>query len=153
MSEPNASTLKATLSEVLANLAFMFADDEAPDMPEPGPWLETSIGYEGPQCGTLRFACSRTFAVELAANLLGTEVDDEASAKAADAAKEFVNVICGQLITRVFGSGDVYNLTIPETVEREQPFADALPAIESSLSVDGHSLRLRHEPATAGARA
>lgn len=141
-------TLTAIFSEVLANLAFMFTDDEQTDLSPGDVWLETTIGYEGPATGTLRFRCTRGFSVLLAANLLGIDPDDATAARQCeDAVREFMNIVCGQFVTAMHGSQDVYNLTIPRTVElSETPdLTDDGGLTRSSVSVDNHMVQLIYD--------
>ena len=145
MQEQKTATLATIFSEVLANLAFMFTDEETADVPAGDLWLETTIAYKGPQTGTLRFRCSSSFSVQLAANLLGVDPDDaDAEEAAKDAAKEFMNIVCGQLVTAVHGTDDIFDLTIPEI--RELPEAPDLTVDDGSesatLCVDGHLIQL-----------
>src|SRR5690606_5615893 len=111
-------TLTAIFSEVLANLAFLFTDDEELETTPDEVWLETTISYHGPESGTLRFRCTRDFCVLLAANLLGIDSEDETAVRQSeDAVREFMNIVCGQFVTSMFGSDHVYNLSIPKSVE------------------------------------
>ena len=147
MQEQKTATLTTIFSDVLANLAFMFTDD---DDDTPGDqWLETAISYMGPHKGTLVFRCSRSFAALLAANLLGLDAEDEhADESAHDAAREFMNIVCGQLVTTLHGSDDIYNLTIPEvTMLEETPnLVDDSGDEASVLSVEGHRIQLVYRP-------
>ena len=149
MQKQKNATLKTIFSEVLADLAFMFTDNE--DI-EPSPddvWLEATISYDGSVSGTLRFHCTGTFSVLLAANLLGTSPDDEnAESNANDAVKEFMNIVCGQFITATHGTQDIFNVTIPQIIEIEGPpdlFADDVSE-SSTFSVDGHQVQLSYIP-------
>jgi len=54
----------------------------------------------------------------LSANLLGLEAEDSgAQVGAVDAVREFMNVLCGQLITTWYGKNQVFDLTIPNVRE------------------------------------
>jgi hypothetical protein len=109
------------VGEVLGDLAFLVSDDSPPAQPTGLTWLEGEIHYEGPQRGRLRCWCSRTFAVQLAANLLGLDARDaQVAASADDAVREFMNVVCGQLVTAWHGREAVFNLSIPEVRERDE---------------------------------
>jgi hypothetical protein len=160
-------TLTAIFSDVLANLAFMFTDDDQVETVPGELWLETTIRYraqgtgrkaEGTSheasAGTLRFRCTRGFCVLLAANLLGIDADDDtAAAQGEDAVKEFMNIVCGQFVTSMYGDDDVFNLSIPQIAElSETPelFADD-GDLSSTLSVDHHVVQLTHEPDGSGA--
>lgn len=149
MQDQKTTTLVTVLSEVLANLAFMFSDDGELDPPSDERWLETLISYEGSASGSLRLTCTRTFATQLAANLLGIESGEETTQKESiDAVKEFMNVICGQYVTAAYGNEDVFNLSIPEVLDLPTTPVLGDPDVESEdmthLSVDGQWLQLRH---------
>lgn len=147
MPQQTSVTLTTIFSEVLANLAFMFTDEEQVDLSPADTWLETVISYRGPVAGTLRFRCTTDFSVLLAANLLGIDAqDDEADAKARDAVKEFMNIVCGQLVTALYGSEKVFDLTIPQIAElAEAPDLHAAGKVDAStLSVDGFLVQLAH---------
>jgi CheY-specific phosphatase CheX len=150
MQQQKSATLTTIFSEVLANLAFMFTDEEQIELSPADAWLETVISYQGPTQGTLRFRCTTDFSILLAANLLGIDPqDEEADAKARDAVKEFMNIVCGQLVTAVHGSENIFNLTIPTITElREAPDLHADDGSDSAtLSVDGYLVQLSFLPA------
>lgn len=152
--EQKTATLATIFSEVLANLAFMFSDNEDDSIPSAGDvWLETEIGYRGPQNGTLRFWCTREFTEQLVANLLGIDPENEdVEAQAADAVKEFMNIVCGQLITAIHGTEAVFDLTIPTL--RELPETPQFPEEDSysaTLFVEGRPLHLAYELGTESA--
>lgn len=145
MPQQRAATLATIFSDVLADLAFMFTDDAHEDASPDDPWLETHIGYRGRHCGDLRFRCTRSFTHLLAANLLGAEPGGEDAINSADdAAKEFMNIVCGQLVTALHGSEDIYNLTIPQIHVLETPPDLALDDGDnvSTISVEGHRIQL-----------
>ena len=135
-------------SEVMANLAFMFPDQEEVEAAPGDLWLETTISYKGSHCGTLHFRCTREFSFVLASNLLGLEPDDESvESKADDAVKEFLNVVCGQLVTALHGTEEVFNLTIPEIWEMSES-PDQTPDGSREWSkayVTGHQVQFAYE--------
>lgn len=146
-SDPTAASVAAILSEILADLAFMFPDQNEPIGATGGEWIETSIGYEGPVGGQLRFRCTRTFSVILASNLLGLDRNDgDVERKAEDAVKELMNVVCGHVVTTLHGTDAVFNLSIPEVTplgpaydwEHEANEAD------STLHIEGFTVQLFH---------
>ena len=148
--DQKTATLTTIFSEVLANLAFMFSDEDDDSAASAGDtWLQTEITYHGPQCGTLCLWCTRGFSVQLAANLLGIDPeDDDAEEAANDAIKEFMNIVCGQYITAIHGTDAVFDLTIPtlgELAETPQLSDDEGPH-SSTLFVEGGRLHLRYEP-------
>lgn len=151
--QTKTATLKTIFSDVLAKLAFMFTDDESVDVAPGQIWLETTISYHGPAHGSLRFRCTRDFAVLLAANLLGVDPeDDNAATQCEDATKEFMNIVCGQLVTALHGPDDVYVLSIPITTElAEVPDLTDDGGISSyTVSVDTHVIQMIYEPGQGG---
>jgi chemotaxis protein CheY-P-specific phosphatase CheC len=149
MQDQQTTTLTTVLSEVLANLAFMFTGDGEFDPPVGERWLATKISYGGSVSGALNLTCTATFATRLAANLLGLESEEEASEQESrDAVQEFMNIVCGQYVTAVYGTDDVFNLTIPEVLELSATPVLCAPEDESEdlaiLSVDDQWMQLIH---------
>lgn len=143
----NKSDLLQVVTDVLGDLAFMASDDECPDLGAGTVWMQGEIQYYGPQTGTLRCWCTRDFAVELAANLLGIEPEEgEAMVAAEDALREFMNVLCGQVVTAWHGTEAVYNLSIPKVCEcMEAPRAiDANADASCQIAVAGEPLFFTH---------
>ncbi len=149
--DQKTATLTTVLSEVLANLAFMF-DDEEPTGPQPDQsWLEATISYNGPKSGTLTLNCPAEFSPFLASNLLGVSPEDEdAEQSAEDALRELMNVLCGQYVTARHGVDDVFDLTIPQVRQLSEPPLASLSDGEDSAttSIEGNRLQLRHSLST-----
>ncbi len=145
MLQQQRPTLTAIFSDVLANLAFMFIDESQAE-PPPGPWLETSIQYQGAVRGRLSLCCPREFSETLAANLLGVDsMELEGAGPAEDAIRELLNVVCGQFVTARYGTETVFHLSIPEV----RPLGDGPPGLtadgeQCELSVEGQPVRLAH---------
>jgi len=140
--------LKSIVSDVLAELAFMIGDDEDIDITSVTDWMHVEITYSGVASGRLRCWCTRPFAVRLAANLLGTEVDEtEAQLAAEDAVREFANVLCGQIVTIWHGTSSAFALTIPGVSECwEAPSLDEdKPGYRCLFSAEGEPLLCVHD--------
>lgn len=147
MARPNTGTLTTIVSDVLANLAFLFTDGDdangAGTLETERVW-HTRVSYYGPCAGTLCLTSPQAFAELLATNLLGLDRDDpDLPARAEDAVKEFMNILCGQFITTVHGSEDVFNLSIP-SVEHDGsgPLNTERGVATEVLCVEGIPLRL-----------
>jgi hypothetical protein len=140
--------LETILSEVLADLAFMFSDDEVAEPMEGQEWLETTICYDGPSTGALTFRCTRGFSLLLAGNLLGIDPDQGSDEDGEDAVKEFMNIVCGQLVTAWHGVEDIYNLSIPKIkhLPEAPTFRDDDCEQKVSLSVEEHLVQLLYTP-------
>jgi hypothetical protein len=134
--------------DVLGNLAYMLTSDAQPFAPGVTP-LTATIEYEGPHRGALRCWCSPSFASSLAANLLGVEPDQpEAQTAAIDAVRELLNVLCGHLVTRWYGTHAVFNLSIPTVAPGAAPGGASGDAGRWwHGAVDGEPLILAHTPA------
>jgi len=135
--------LANVVSEILGDLAFLVTDDAPADLPAGTVWFQAEVRYLGPVVGTLRCWCTRGLGTRLAANLLGIEPETgEAQVSAEDAVREFMNVLCGQLVTRWHGTDSVFTLSIPIVHECiEPPHGDQLQADACcQLSIEGEPL-------------
>ncbi|MFQ5474075.1 MAG: chemotaxis protein CheX [Dehalococcoidia bacterium] len=145
MPDQMTTTLTEVFSEVLSDLAFLFTDEDAVETTEDDLWLETVIGYQGSQSGALRLRCTRRFSILLAANLLGADPEDaDAEDSADDAVKEFMNIVCGQFVTAVHGTKDVFQLTIPQIAELPGPpdLSGCDGGNSSRMTVEGQPVQL-----------
>jgi len=114
--------LASIVAEVLGDLAFMVTDDAPEELPAGTVWLQAEVRYTGPIVGALRCWCTRGLATRLAANLLGIEPESgEAQVGTEDAAREFMNVLCGQVVTKWHGTESVFTLSIPSVHECLEP--------------------------------
>ncbi len=110
--------LAVVISDVLSELAFLLQDDEPSAVPGDADWLEASVEYRGAVSGRLTCWCTREFAVLVAANVLGLDVrDSDAASSAEDALCEFMNIVCGQLVTAWYGKQQLFSLSIPRVQE------------------------------------
>lgn len=113
----HCAELGEVFPEVAEKMAFMFAenveDDEFPD--EVGDPVEARISFVGPSKGVITMAVSKSMCPVLAANTLGIDAADEGAAeKGLDSLKELLNVVCGNVLTRIAGDEPVFELSIPE---------------------------------------
>lgn len=118
---------------VFEQLAFMFGDElEDDDITFDGDsFLKASMGFSGPQQGTVAIVVPVTITSLLAGNILGLEEDQHIDEdNAVDALKELLNTITGRLMTALFGDDVVMDLTIPATEELNHAAWQAL--IESN---------------------
>ena len=104
------------VAEVLEKQTFMFAEPcESGDLEsESGRFLRAQMGFSGPVVGDLEVVAPFEMCAALAANALGVEPEDESAGQyAADTFMEFLNVACGQLLTTIYGTGEVFWLSPP----------------------------------------
>jgi chemotaxis protein CheY-P-specific phosphatase CheC len=110
--------LKEIVSSVLEQTAFLFPETvdlndgvsfDGHDM------LWASIDYSGDREGEVTLIIPLDLCRELATNLLGEDPEDnDEKEKAIDAAKEILNIITGQLLTRLYGEKALFNLSAPQ---------------------------------------
>lgn len=144
--DPDLATI---VGDVLGDLAFLVGDDERPEPPPGAVWLECCISYSGPLSGRLHCWCTRSFALQLAANLLGGSPDDDAALDGVgDALGEFMNVVCGQLVTAWHGTDPVFDLSIPTVSECDETPRVSLEQLDGTcaLSVSGEPFYCMYEP-------
>lgn len=117
--------LSAAISEIVEELTLMMV--EAEDGPVDFPTgIVGRIGFTGPAEGELAVRCEAELGADLASNMLGVDPgDDEAQTKACDALGEMLNVICGNLVTRLFDEERPFTLSIPEVRKDGPPPAEA----------------------------
>lgn len=143
------SDLASVITDVLGGLAFMVNDDERVAPPPGAVWLRADVTYRGPLSGTITCWCTREFAVQLTANVLGLETDDDSARDhAADGLREFMNVLCGQFVTAWHGHEAIFDLTIPTVCEcPEQPRIAGQPGdLLCQLAIADEPLHCRFRP-------
>ena len=109
--------LSGVFCDVLEKQAFMFADPvDKEDLPSiEADCIRARIGFTGEMDGELVLLVPGEMCAEIAANILGTDADDELSIqRGQDALKELLNVTCGQFLTTFAGEKPVFDLSVPE---------------------------------------
>lgn len=111
-----ADALHEIATEVLEKIAFMFAEpvDGAVLAAPEGPVVKASICFGGPMRGRIELLAALAMGQELASNMLGVEPAAVSERQARDAMGELLNVLCGQLLTRLAGTEPVFELHPPE---------------------------------------
>jgi len=140
--------LSEVVARILGDFAFMIVGDELTETPPGQEWLCANVTYRGPMGGVINCWCTRPFANELAANLLGMDPSSpDAAAQAQDAVREFMNILCGNLVTERFGCEPVFDLNIPTVAEATAPPAlQGTPAHDACiLEISGTPLIIEHQ--------
>lgn len=149
MNEDTRSRIENVLFEVLEKQAFLFGDPgEKPDLASVDVFLAASVSFAGAAAGRVSLAVPAPMAAELASNFLGCEADDPAAAAAsADACKEILNIVCGHLLTDLYGPTPVFDLGVLEAGPLAAGAASDWIAAEGgmALSVEGSPVLLRVE--------
>jgi len=137
--------LGESLMEVLEQVAFLF-----PVPAETDKWNDLSINngstlcfgitFEGPVTGRIFLLISEMLTKEIAANMLGIDEEDpDVQQKSIDATKEILNILCGNLLPKIYGKEPVFHLCTPYIIdefENEEIEIDSIDKI--SLDVDGN---------------
>jgi len=126
---------------ILEEAAFLFSDDLAPaDRPDAS-WepIGASLHFEGSEdTGHIQVWADPAMVRSLASNMLGLDEDDpESSVHVKDALKEFLNMVLGNVLTEVWGTGPVFHLSIPALLEASA-WNPHLASRGLWLSVEGH---------------
>ncbi len=138
MKNEERKILKEVCFGVFEQLAFMFGDELEDDEieTEANRFLKASMGFKGPQQGTVAIVVPMTISALLATNILGLEEDQKIDEDSAiDALKELLNTITGRLMTALFGEDVVVDLTIPITEELGHAAWDALVEDSQYLAI------------------
>jgi len=121
--QDNKEKLAQVFCDVLMNYAFMFGDESPKDeLPNNGAvFLHATVGFRGHRKGTLGILTSDGLCNELAANVLGLELEEGISENdASDALKELINVVCGQFLTEIFGEEPIFDLLPPSVSQIDE---------------------------------
>lgn len=117
MSDIAVNTLRNVFVEVAEAMIFMFVespDDTALDARDPV-YIQTFMGFSGPFQGALALTVPEAACPEIAAHILGIDPShEEAKRLQYDALKEFLNVLCGNLLGAVAREEAVFNLMAPD---------------------------------------
>lgn len=119
MDTNDSALLLQVFSSVFEDFAFMFveADEDPPgEDTDCCPCLLARISFTGRQHkGLLEAAAPVTLCGELAENILGTDAGELPEDAPEQAITEMLNVSCGYLLAKKFGTDEVFDLSIPET--------------------------------------
>jgi hypothetical protein len=123
--EIDRDELVTAVSQTLEETAFLFVEESDGTQ---SPWedetvMDAKIRFHGSSTGFIDLAVDEQFAVELAANLLGTDpTSDQAARSARDAFGEMVNILCGVLLEKWFPGDSSLGMDVPNV--RSLPVAE-----------------------------
>lgn len=126
-------TLRQVIGSVLEQAAFIFASEDV-DLfgfsPAKSPLVDVTVNFSGAHCGTLQLILPMSLCEEFAVNMLGAEPGESLSRESQiDAGMEIANMVAGQLMTQLYGTEAVINLSAPHAVE--MPPASFFPYLDS----------------------
>jgi hypothetical protein len=148
MQTDNKQTAREVFCGVIEQIAFMFAEvAELDDLPAIElPVVEASMSFDGPLRGWLSIAVPADACLQIAANALGMEPENEfVAARATDSLQELLNVTCGYILTSLAGDRPVFDLSIPRISQLDAAGVQALRDAPATVGfvVEGYPLLLR----------
>jgi len=145
MNEKINKILEGIATETFEGLAFMFGFPEDDENAGSGETMIVSrVGFHGAFSGRLVMAVTRQTVQELTANMLGLD-DGEGEISPddqADALKETINVICGNLLPAIGGKDAVFDIHTPKILLD----ASSLETISEGKLVSIAKLSIDDEP-------
>lgn len=132
-SQSKHDALREVIGRVLEQAAFVFTADDI-DLsgfsPEKSPLIDVTVRFSGGHSGVLQLILPLSLCEEFAVNMLGTEPGELLSRDSqVDAGMEVANMVAGQLMTQVYGTEAIINLSAPSAVE--MPSASFFPHLAS----------------------
>ena len=118
------------LIKIVSEVAYLFLDTlEEENRPDCSQWdcIGIELKFKGYTQGKISVWTTKECAHYIALNMLGS--DDDTSVfneeKALDALKEVVNIMCGNILTIIYGEDHIFELGLPSTVSHDQLNHDA----------------------------
>jgi CheY-specific phosphatase CheX len=135
-------------AEVLEKQVFLFPDpiDASELSAAPEKLLASSMTFTGKYDGGLVLAVPEALARTIAANFLGMDEDDPiVEEHGSDSLGEILNVICGHLLTALYGRDEVFDLSIPRpfTLTGEEAAILARKKDFYAFAIDEHQVLLQ----------
>jgi hypothetical protein len=91
----------------LEGLCFTCAEGFADDRPD-GDTVDATVEFRGPACGAVSVAIPSELLQRIAADIGFTTATAQA-----DLVRELANIVCGNVVPRIYGRGSVYDLSPP----------------------------------------
>ena len=120
MEDSNKNILLEVLTEIFEEFAFVFLEEESDDgAPPDDDALLAEIGFSSSRrSGKLILAASRSLCSEVAENVLGEEDQENLPWNASrNALQELVNIACGNILARLYGTKENFELSVPSCLE------------------------------------
>jgi len=113
--------LEGIISVALEEVAFLFVQPSEGEAKWNGRIIQADIMFSGPCNGKLVFALDPQLGVEIASNMIGSDIDEtETEAKSLSACSELLNIMGGMVLEKLFGNNPDYRLGLP-SVKFESP--------------------------------
>ena len=104
--------LRTAIVLAMERLCFASADSFSDELPA-CETLDASVAFRGPVSGSVAIAIPRNALRSFVAALLLPEIAEDRLARA-DFVSEIANIVCGNVVPRIFGRNSIYTLSPPE---------------------------------------
>jgi chemotaxis protein CheY-P-specific phosphatase CheC len=139
------TTLSEVFRDVLMRYVFMFGEECEKEsiMPDNFDYLHVHVAFNGYYEGRFGIIAPAQLCIEMSANVIGTDIeDDNCVDDAKDTFEELANIICGQFLTSAYGDEPIFNLSPPSISE-----ADELSWVEIFENDDSLAFMIEDTPA------
>lgn len=116
MNEELCEILYDVTGDALEKLAFMFSQRDNAVSSHEDDGEVVLVTFEGPATGQVVAVAEKTTLQELTGNMMGIDNGDISWEDQKDALKETVNIICGNLLPRIFGSDAIFSIQAPTVI-------------------------------------
>lgn len=123
MNQNHSELITESIVDIFEKVAFLFPlpveelEDVCPE--EDGQMICIGITFNGPSNGEFIISLPKELTKEISANMLGIDEDDpDVEQKSIDAAKEILNIVCGNMLPKIYGEEPIFYLSAPYILER-----------------------------------
>lgn len=116
MNEELCEILYDVTGDALEKLAFMFSQRDNAVSSHEADGVVVLVTFEGPATGQVVAVAEKTTLQELTGNMMGIDNGDISWEDQKDALKETVNILCGNLLPRIFGSDAIFSIQAPTVI-------------------------------------
>lgn len=140
----HVKALEVTAMKIFEEAAFALIDDNHEER-EKHAQIAAKVRFQGPQTGTLYARIDVALSVMFAENMLGVDPGDpDAENKGFDAMKELLNMVCGNLLPKIYGNEKEFRIDPPVDINIDE-YMSALSnsdCPESLIIVEGYESNL-----------
>ena len=123
MNQSYSEMVTESVVDIFEKVAFLFpfpieeTEERCPD--EDGQMICIGITFNGPNNGEFIISLPKELTKEISANMLGVDEDDpDVEQKSIDAAKEILNIVCGNMLPKIYGEEPIFYLSAPYIREK-----------------------------------
>jgi CheY-specific phosphatase CheX len=115
----DVDALRTAVVLAVERLCFASADSFSAELP-PGESIDASVAFRGSVSGAVSVAIPPETLRGFAETFLPPDAPDQA-VDLADFVSELANIVCGNVVPRIFGRAEVYELSPPQLARSTKP--------------------------------